>query len=154
MASTKCNFIDPVQEYWLWIRINLHTQKARNGPVFLVCIFGLKFYAFSDNDNFDDNLTIQIFYIDNLPTIWKMPIYRLSIIIFNTPTYTSPNKVRLDFCGTAVSNCESKSLKFWNVKRLLATFGARCITHDRHLLKQGGCEMSIHQTLISEIEEL
>ena len=48
-----------------------------------MCIYRLKFDAFFDIDNFVDNLKIQISDIDNLPIIWKMPIYRLSIIFFD-----------------------------------------------------------------------
>ena len=58
-------------------------KQGRKGTFlsqFLVCIYRLKFDAFSDIDNFVANSKIQVFNIDNLPIIWKMLIYRLSII--------------------------------------------------------------------------
>ena len=81
LGVNKMQFHWPWQEYWLWIRINLHVKRQHPFSLqFLVCIYRLKCDAFSDNNNFVDNLKILIFDIDNLPIIWKMLIYRLSII--------------------------------------------------------------------------
>ena len=49
-----------VQEYQHWIRINLHVRRQGKAFLsqFLVCIYRLKFDAFSDIDNFVDNLKL------------------------------------------------------------------------------------------------
>ena len=87
MKKKSC--VNKMQYHWPCTRIltlnqiNLHGKKARKDLFyysFLWCIYRLKSDAFSDIDNFVDNLNIQIFDIDNLPIIWNMPIYWLSII--------------------------------------------------------------------------